>query len=461
MKNIASFSRVAVMITVLVLLLPQNAMAGYSDGMECYKNKDWGCVAVQFQTEVQANPDYDFGWFMMGIAKLQLKEYDAAVENFNKAIEINATKLQYHVNKAKAYTDRKQYDKVLSTLAGKDSLEGSQGEIFSMNYQLGTAHHQTAKHGDAIPYLEKSAAVKPDFTTLYMLGVSYDAIGNTDKTIGSLKQALQQKPGDGDVQAMLASIYLNLAGEEKSKDKKAQFYTDALKYAQGTAKASPRDASRQNLVARAYLGDLQFDQAESAFTKVLELDSNYCFAKVNLGKVYIAKKDWNNGVSILSQATKCMSNNGVAWESLGFCQEKLYKGLATDNAKVAQLNKALSSFQTAAKHSKSSSITTAIARVEQNIEIAGQNQAIALRNIKTMEANITALQETKQQTLIALKKVEDTRQFFLDKGQWPDEKEQEYRKEKSDIENHVAKLDKKIADQENEVRKARAALKPA
>ncbi len=461
MKGLAYTPRIAVMVAVLILLLPLSALAGYTDGMECYKNKDWTCVAAQFQIEVQAHPDYDFGWFMVGIGRLQLKEYPAAVENFNKAIEINGDKLQYHVNKAKAYTDQQQYDKVISTLSGKESMEGAQGEIFSLNYQLGTAYHQKAKHAEAIPYLEKSAAVKPDFTTLYMLGVSYDVMGHADKSLSNLKQALKQKPGDGDVQSILASAYLNLAGKEESKDKKAQYYTDALRYAQGAAKASPRDPIRQNLVARAYLGAGQYDQAESNFKKVLQLDSNYCFAKVNLGKVYIVKKNWNNGVSILEQATKCMPKSDVAWESLGYCQEKLSKDLSTDDAKVVQLKKALTSFQTAAKYTKRSSVASSIDRVNNNIEIAGQNKAIALKNIRTMETNLVAIKKNKADTLVVLEKLEATRQFFLDKGQWPDQKEQEYKKEKAEIEGDVAKFEKKIAEQEEELRQAKAALNPA
>ncbi len=448
------------MLAVLILLLPLPALAGYTDGMECYKTKDWACVAAQFQIEVQAHPDYDFGWFMVGIARLQLKEYPAAVENFNKAIEIDGDKLNYHVNKAKAYTDQRQYGKVLSTLAGKESLEGAQGEIFSLNYQLGTANHQRAKHAEAIPYLEKSAAVKPDFTTLYMLGVSYKVLGHTDKSLSNLKQALKQKPGDGDVQSILAGTYLELAGGEKAKDKKAQHYTDALQYALGAAKASPRDAIRQNLVARSYLGGGQYDQAESSFKRVLELDSNYCFAQVNLGKVHIAKKAWTSGVSILERATRCKSDNAAAWELLGFCQEKLYKNLATDDAKVAQLNKALASFRKAATIKPGAYINAAIQRVNDNIEIANQNKAIALKNIRTMETNLVAIKKNRDETLVVLEKLESTRQFFLDKGQWPDQKEQEYKKEKADIEGDVARFEKKIAQQEEELRQAKAALNP-
>ncbi len=461
MKNLAYLPRTAALVAVLILLPALPVLSGYSDGMECFKNKDWACVASQFQTEVQAHPDYDFGWFMMGIGKLKLKDYGAAVEDFNKAIEINGNKLQYHVNKAKAYTDQQQYDKVLSTLSGKESLEGGQGEIYSLNYQLGTAYHQKAQHAEAIQYLEKSAAVKPDFTTLYMLGVSYDVRGNTDKSLSNLKQALKQKPGDGDVQSILASAYLTLAGEEKSKTKKAQHYTDALQYAQGAAKASPRDHIRQNLVARAHLGAGQYDQAESNFKKVLALNSGYCFAKVNLGKVYIAKKEWKNGVSILQQATQCMSQSDVAWESLGYCQEKLYKNLATDDAKVEQLKKALGSFQTAAQYTNRSSVQGSIDRVRQNIEIAGQNKAIALKNIQTMEVNLAALKKNMDATLEVLQKIAKMRQFFLDKGQWPDAKEQEYKAEKAEIEGDVSKFEEKVAEQEEELRQAKAALHPA
>jgi hypothetical protein len=156
-----------------------------------------------------------------------------------------------------------------------------------------------------------------------------------------------------------------------------------------------------------------------------------------------------------------MSKNAVAWESLGFCQEKLYKNLATDDAKVAQLNKALASFEKAATIKPGAYINAAIQRVKDNIEIAGQNKAIALKNIRTMETNLVAIKKNRDETLVVLEKLEATRQFFLDKGQWPDQKEQEYKNEKADIEGDVVRFEKKIAQQEEELRQAKAALNPA
>jgi tetratricopeptide (TPR) repeat protein len=452
-------SIVAAVVIALATLLSPPALAGYTEGMECWKTKDYTCVIREFQTEVEAHPEYDYGWSMIGNAYLQLKDYGKAVENLDKAIALDDAKLNNYTNKAKAYTEQKQYAKVVATLTGKESMQGAQGEVYSLNHQLGIAHYHEKSFGDAIGYLEKAAAVKPDFTTLYMLGICYDGIGNTDKSISSLKEALKGRPGDGETQTELAKMYLELAAKEKSKPKKEQYYTDAMKYAQGAVKAKSGDYTKHNLVARAYLGADQYDQAEASFKKVLQMKPDYCYAKANLGKVYIAQKDWNNGVKILNEATKCMPDSAVAWESLGFAQEKVYKSLSTDQAKISQLNKALSSFQKAASIKDSGSIKTSIERINQNIDISNQNIRIAEGNISTMEKNLEALKRNLAENQKVLDDALKQRQFFLDKDQWPDEKEQTFVKEKEAIEASMAAIQKQIDDQVKELETARSAAK--
>lgn len=444
-------------LALIVSFLPvPPAVAGYAEGMECYKQKNWDCVIVEFAPEVEAHPEYDFGWFMTAIAQLQKKEYDKAIENFNKAIAINGDKLSYYVNKAKAYIDREQYPKVIETLEGKDSLEGSAGEMYALNYQLGTSYHKTEQHGKAVPYLEKAVAVKPDFASYYMLGTSYSALNQDQKAIGALKDALKQKPGDAEVEAMLANTYLEMAQRETDKTKKEQLYTETVSHASKAVEKKPNDYLKQNTLARAYLGANKYPQAEDAFKKVLSLKPNYCFAQINLGKVYIAKEQWNDAVKILSEGAKCAPDNSVGWESLGFAQEKVYKSLDTEQAKISQLEKALASFKKAQSIKPSNSLKEAIDRVQNNIDIANQNIRIAQGNIRTMEANLAALKKNKADNQATLEQITKTRQFFLDKDQWPDEKEKEYQQQKSDLEKAMAELDKQIAQQEKELEQARA-----
>jgi len=458
--NIISNGKRAITLGIL-MLLPLPVLAGYSEGMDCYKNKDYDCMIREFTTEIQAHPNYDFGWFMIGIAYLQKKEYAKAVENLNKAIEFNGQKLSYHLNKAKAYTDQQKYDAVIQTLTGKEAMANTAMETYSLNYQLGTANHQTKKHKDAIPYLEKAVAVKPDYTTFYMLGISYLQAGNVDKSLSTLKDALKQKPGDSDVQAQLARSYLGLAQREtKDKAKKAQYYAEAVSYASKSVKTAASDVSKNNVLAKSYLGARQYDNAEAAFKKVLQLDSKQCYAQTNLGKVYNIKKEWSNAVAALEKATKCDAKSSPAWDSLGFAQEKIAKGLDTDQKKIAQLNKSLGSFKKAASISSSQPIQTSIERVQNNIEIAQQNIRIAHSNVRTMETNLSNLQRSLKEGQAVLQKLIDTRQFFLDKGNWPDEKEEEFKKEKEQLEKDLATLEKRIKDQEDELELARAAANP-
>ena len=446
---------IAMLVALTLVSVP--ALAGYAEGMECFKSKNWECTIAQFAPEVEAHPEYDFGWFMIGVSHLQKKDYGQAIENLNKAIEISGDKLSYHLNKAKAYLDQKQYGMVIEILADKQSLSEDAAEAYNLNYQLGTAYHKEKQHGKAAPYLEKAVVVKPDFVTYYMLGASYEALNQVQKSIGALKDALRQKPGDAEVEAMLGSIYLGMAQREANKPKKEQFYTEAVSHATTAARKKPSDYKKQNILARAYLGADQYPEAERAFKAVLRLKPNYCFAQINLGKVYIAMKRWHEAVKILNDGTKCAPGNAVGWESRGFAQEKIYKELNTEQQKIAQLEKSLSSFRKAAAIKSTSSIQSSLDRVQNNIDIEKQNIRIAQANIRTMENNLKALRDNKTENQKTLDTLTKQRQFFLDKGPWPDEKEQDYATQKAGLGKAMADLDQKIQQQEKELDEAKAA----
>ena len=437
------------------------ALAGYAEGMECFKSANYDCTINEFNTEVQAHPEYDFGWFMIGVSSLQKKDYDNAIENFNRAIELNDKKLHYFLNKSKVYRRQEQFAKVIATLEGRDALSANAGETYELNFQLGTAYHQQSQHSSAIPYLEKAVAVKPDFATFYLLGISYDHAGDSDKSIATLKEALKQRPGDSDVQSQLATAYLGLAQRERNKPRKEQLYTEAVSHAQGSVRSDANDFRKQNTLGRACLGAGQYDCAEKAFKKALSINGRYCFAQANLGKVYIVTEHWNDAVKILLDATRCDSKSNVAWESLGFSQEKLYKDLSTEEAKIAQLEKALASFRKAAGIKSSASTSSSMDRIQNNIEIAEQNIRIAAGNIRTMEGNLKALERGIAEVDGHLAQLAKQRQFFLDKGQWSDEKEQEDLADKAVLERDRAELVKKRDMQQKELDDARAAANPA
>jgi tetratricopeptide (TPR) repeat protein len=458
MSHATRSKRIAPVAVLALASLP--AAAGFNEGMECYKTKNWDCVISEFKTETDAHQDYDYGWFMIGVGHLQKKEYDQAVSNLRKAIEINDQKLSYHLALSNAHFGREQYDKVIQTLQGKDNLSGTAGEAYNLSYQLGTSYHQTKQHERAIPYLEKAVAVKPDFKTFFMLGVSYDAIGSPDKAIATLKEALKQNPNDAQVLSVLADAYVGMAQREANKAKKEQYYTEAVSYAAKAAAAKPKDYQAQNTLARAYLGADQYDQAEAAFKKVLALKPDYCFAQINLGMVYIGKKQWHDAVKVLTDGTSCDPRNNVGWESLGFAQEKVYKELDTELAKIAQLQKALASFEKANAIKPSASAQASIDRVKQNIDIANQNLRIAAGNLRTMEANLASLKQGLLDAQNALAQAEKQRQFFRDKGSWTDAQEQDFLKEKAVIEKDIASYQDRIQKQEQDIASAKASAQP-
>ena len=76
-----------------------------------------------------------------------------------------------------------------------------------------------------------------------------------------------------------------------------------------------------------------------------------------------------------------------------------------------------------------------------------------------MEKNLEALRRNLADNQKVLDNAIKQRQFFLDKDQWPDDKEQAFVKEKEAIEANMAAIQKQIDDQVKELETARSAAK--
>ena len=124
-------------------------------------------------------------------------------------------------------------------------------------------------------------------------------------------------------------------------------------------------------MGRASLGAKDYTTAEQAFRKVLAIDGNHCYAMANLGKTYIAVKRWGGAETILGDATKCAPRMAVAYENLGFAQQKQKK-----------LELAIQTYRKAYDIEPRQSIMNAINTCEQNIQIAKDNQQMAAEEAK-------------------------------------------------------------------------------
>jgi tetratricopeptide (TPR) repeat protein len=331
---------------------------------------------------VDQSPNYDYGYYMLGLCFTKMNKPKEAEKNFRKAIELNGERFEYHDGLAKAYFYGKEYAKSVATLKSAEPLASNDQAKYSMYSLRGFAYAALEKWGDAVEDLERARAIKRDGPVTVQLGKAYYSLGHSEEAVPVFRAALKINPNDAGTKQLLAESLINLGAEAKSDSQKASYYGEALQVAEGYQQAKPDSYEAHNLVGRAALGAKDYAKAEQAFRRVLAQKSDYCYAMVNLGKTKIARKQWAEAESILKDAAACAPRMPVIYESLGFVVEK-----------QKRLPEAVGYYEQAYELKPSQGIRTAIDRCNQNIAIAQENQEMDAAERAAEEAARKAREE--------------------------------------------------------------------
>lgn len=138
---------------------------------------------------IQNNPDHSIGYFKRAQVKVELenlrkqiweeKDYEDAIADINKALELNPGNASFYIYKGKIYGLKEDYAK-------------------------------------AIEYLKKAIKAEPDFATAYAeLGLVYAKQGNEQEFTKNLEKALRLKPDSGKLYKVRGNGYFALKKQDK------------------------------------------------------------------------------------------------------------------------------------------------------------------------------------------------------------------------------------------------------
>ena len=161
MLNMKAGWRVLALITILALPVVSVARADFEQAMNYFKSGKYVEAAAEFQTLVDNSPNYDSGYYMLGLSLLKMNKPAEAQQSFSKAIEINGENFGYHHGLAKAYFDQKQYSKSVATLKTAEALAGDTQTKFALYTLRGYAYAALEAWADAAGFLGDAATCPP------------------------------------------------------------------------------------------------------------------------------------------------------------------------------------------------------------------------------------------------------------------------------------------------------------
>ncbi|HOY31759.1 MAG TPA: tetratricopeptide repeat protein [Bacteroidales bacterium] len=186
--------------------------------------KVWENGNTLFTDIIKKYPDSYVAWWMRGNYKNELKDYQGALQDYNKTLQLYPYFDQCLTNRGHILNELKDYKAALRDLDLAIQLDSTVAETFN---NRGMAYDGLRDTAAAMKDYNKAILLNPELQKAYNnRGVLKATIGNLQSAITDINKAISLKPDDGEAYSNRANIRAMM------KDFKGSFddYSIALQY---------------------------------------------------------------------------------------------------------------------------------------------------------------------------------------------------------------------------------------
>lgn len=292
--------------------------ASWNRAVEYWHEGDIEKTAKQMKDYVELNPENATAHNIIGLDYYTKELYDAAVDEFLIAEELDPDEPQYSYNKALTLVRLERYDeaeeafKKTTGLKEGEYLRQIYAELIPMNRakELYNTGYDAMRKGDrirAIDLFKSALRVNPDMVEAHVnLGVLYRTYGDERRQIGYFRDAARLKPDDPQIRYNLGLAYFD-----------ARMYSQAIaELAMATGLDSYHRMAHFKLGMAFYITQNHTD-AVAQFKRCLEIFPNWFDAHLNLGTCYLKTGNVDGAIEQFEEALKLRPNSAEAHYDLG------------------------------------------------------------------------------------------------------------------------------------------------
>lgn len=239
-----------------------------------------------------------------GLSYHELQKYEAALIDFDQALNLDPSLAATYNNRGNAYTKLERYDEALADFDQSISLDPTLAQSY---YNRGTTYYALQRYKEALGDYTKAIELDPTFAVAYSSrGLLHDSLRQYDKALADYAHAIQLDPTDAITYFNRGLTYYNLKLYEKS----LEACTNAIQH-------DPTYAQAYLNRGLAYCGLCQYDKAFTDFAKAIELNPNDAKAYYNRGNTYHDRGQYNEALADYLQAIELAPNFAAAYANLG------------------------------------------------------------------------------------------------------------------------------------------------
>ena len=281
---------------------------------------------------------------LLGVIKIQLKQFEKAIVWLNKAISINPNNHSVFNNLGVCYKELKKYNEALSNFQNAIKIKHDYAEAYN---NLAIIYKSLENYKEAIKNYNKAIRLKPDYAEAYNnlglvllklkdfieakkyfqqaiklkfdyaeaynnLGITQNSLEETENAKESLAHAIKLRPDYVEAYNYLGTIFLRL--EEKSK---------AKEYFEHAVKLKPDYAEAYNNISCVYLKLDEITKAKESLEYAIKLKPDYTEAYNNLGIAYNELGEITKAKESLEYAIKLKPDYAEAYNNVASVYLKL------------------------------------------------------------------------------------------------------------------------------------------
>jgi tetratricopeptide (TPR) repeat protein len=233
---------------------------------------------------------------LLGAAYAGMKDYDAAIDCFRSALEIDPKNAKSHNNIGGILKETGKFQDAIKCFEKALTIDPN---LIDAHKNLGNTSLEIGNWVEAIAYLQKAIKIDPKNAEIHNnLGVAQKEIGDSDASIQSFRDAIALKPDFIDAFNNLGSVLKN------TRQLKAAF-----EIFQKALEIDPKNAEIQNNLGNAFLATGEIDRAKICYQNALAEKPNQLKYLINLCNFYEKTNNINDLSDTLSLAESRIGSN--------------------------------------------------------------------------------------------------------------------------------------------------------
>ena len=261
-------------------------------------NKEYDDAIEAFNRAIAINPDYNKAYHGRGVAYSQKLQYDRAIEDFNRVIAIDPNFAPAYEQRGLVYNDKAEYDKALKDFNKVITLDPNRANSF---VGRGLVYTKKGKHDRAISDFQKACSLG------YELGCESFAMAYFGRGLANEKKGQTEKA---------------IADFQKACDLGSEMGCKALKKLYGITANNPDEAYICVMRGVDFFQKKEFDKAIKEFTNAINLKSRYAAAYYDRACAYLAKSEYQKAINDFTVAVVINPKYVSAYFNRGIAHEK-------------------------------------------------------------------------------------------------------------------------------------------